>query len=95
MKKIILSLIAAGATFTAIAQSPTPSPTPLVMIPAATTITVINPITLTLSPAQVSALATAIASQGITLPTGMTGFNFRLLTTGNNAGGATVRILFQ
>ena len=96
MKKTILTLLAATTllTVTAKAQSPTPSPTAAPIVLPTPTLAP-QPINVTLSAAQVQKIVTALTGAGINLPSGIQGVNFRMVTTGANAGGAWVQLRFQ
>ena len=97
MKTNIATILAALAVaFTIHAQSPTPSPTAApIVVPSPTAIPVTQPVRLVLSAAQLQEVVAALSGAGISLPSGIVGVNLRVITTGSNAGGASVQLRFQ
>lgn len=90
-KHLALATAVILSALTIHAQSPTPAP---IVVPTPSTIEVVQPVNINLSPAQVQGLVTTLAAAGITLPPGIKNLNLRIITTGTNAGGAVVNLRF-
>jgi hypothetical protein len=89
MKKLLaFTLAAASLIAVALSQSPTPAP---IVIPTPTTTTLTNPIDVQLSAQQVVGFVGYLASQGTTLPPGVTSIYFRI----NPDGTAVATLRFQ
>jgi len=93
-KCILVSLIAALSLF---AQSPTPAPSPssaAISVPTPSSLLVSQPVTVKLSPSQISDIVAALSASGISLPPAIKSLHLTMITTGTLAGGAVVRIGF-